>query len=59
MSDGVADFGEQWTVKTGPSINVELNIHHADALRMFRTPIDVRTSIEIYFFMTIMRLTLR
>ncbi|MFJ7315635.1 alpha/beta hydrolase [Pseudomonas sp. NPDC098747] len=38
-SDGVADFGEKWLISCGPSINVDVNTSHADALGLFTTPI--------------------
>ncbi|MDW5418819.1 hypothetical protein R6242_19810 [Iodobacter sp. CM08] len=37
VSDKVADFGEQWNIKSGPNINETLNIHHANADLMFGT----------------------
>lgn len=34
QSDGVAEFGERWNVKTGPTINNEADINHYNAKKM-------------------------
>ncbi|VVN60173.1 hypothetical protein PS684_03787 [Pseudomonas fluorescens] len=39
-SDGVADFGKKWIVACGPSLNVNVNTNHADALGLFTTRIS-------------------
>lgn len=39
-SDVIADLGERWIIKSGPSINCELNVNHADAGIMFNRKIS-------------------
>ncbi|MGA8133534.1 MAG: alpha/beta hydrolase [Pseudomonas gingeri] len=39
-SDSVANFGERWTVTSGPSINTSVNLNHAVAWAMFVAPIQ-------------------
>ena len=35
QSDGVAEFGERWNVKSGPNINNEADLNHYNAKKMF------------------------
>jgi len=48
FSDFIADFGEQWKITSGPHINGVVDVNHADAGIMFRTPIsDGRSALDI------------
>jgi len=38
-SDFVASLGERWIISSGPTINITLDINHADAASMFISPI--------------------
>ncbi|NNB44567.1 alpha/beta hydrolase [Pseudomonas chlororaphis] len=38
-SDKVADFGERWVMSSGPDLNVNMDINHANAFGMFMRPI--------------------
>lgn len=44
MDDKVADFGEQWDVMEGPSINEVLPLHHREAEQMFTQKLSVGKS---------------
>jgi len=44
FSDFIADFGEQWNIKSGPQINSTVDVNHADAGIMFRLPISEKKS---------------
>lgn len=39
-SDKVADFGEKWTVTSGPNINASVDLPHRSAGRMFKSKIQ-------------------
>jgi hypothetical protein len=39
-SDGVAKFGEHWTITDGPTMNKTIDIHHASAGWMFIEPVQ-------------------
>ena len=39
-SDGVADFGEKWLITYGPSLNVNVDTNHANALALFTARIS-------------------
>ncbi len=39
-SDFIAEFGERWTVKEGPNLNVSLDVNHADAGIMFNRKVS-------------------
>jgi hypothetical protein len=36
-SDSVANFGDRWIIKSGPNVNVDVDVNHADAEAMFKT----------------------
>lgn len=38
-SDAIAEFGERWIIKTGPTINSSLDVNHADAGIIFNRKI--------------------
>lgn len=40
FSDTVANFGEQWNIKSGPQLNQVVDVNHADAGIMFTKPIN-------------------
>lgn len=56
QSDGVADFGERWTVESGPNVNIKIDANHYDAKGMFRYDVGggfsaadfMHTSIGLY-----------
>ncbi|MDR3445865.1 MULTISPECIES: alpha/beta hydrolase [unclassified Dyella] len=37
QSDGVANFGDRWVIKSGPNVNVDVNVNHANAGAIFNT----------------------
>ncbi len=39
-SDWIAEFGERWIIKNGPTINCDLDVNHADAGIMFNRKIS-------------------
>lgn len=49
-SDGVADFGERWTIDAGPTVNKTIDKHHASADWMFIEPVQgVKSSCDLIF----------
>ncbi|MGY4819141.1 alpha/beta hydrolase [Pseudomonas chlororaphis subsp. piscium] len=44
-SDGVANFGEKWLMTSGPDLNVDMDVNHANAAAMFINPIAGQQSI--------------
>ncbi|MBN6076929.1 hydrolase [Aggregatibacter actinomycetemcomitans] len=49
-SDKVADFGEQWNITSGPDINEEIKVIHADARGMFIEKLSTGYSAMDYLF---------
>ncbi|MHC8406377.1 hypothetical protein [Pseudomonas sp. TMB3-21] len=39
-SDGVAEFGEQWEITTGPNVMGRVDVNHADANIMYLRPLN-------------------
>lgn len=54
-SDGVADFGEKWIVSCGPSLNVNVDTSHANALELFDAPISGGNSASDLLLASIMK----
>jgi pimeloyl-ACP methyl ester carboxylesterase len=53
-SDGVADFGEKWLITCGPTLNVNINTNHANALGLFTARIAGNKSAADMLFESIM-----
>ncbi|MDD1136082.1 alpha/beta hydrolase [Pseudomonas sp. TNT2022 ID233] len=53
-SDGVADFGEKWLITCGPSLNVNVDTNHANALGLFTARIAGNKSAGDLLFDSIM-----
>ncbi|MEO4047409.1 alpha/beta hydrolase [Pseudomonas sp. CAU 1711] len=49
-SDSVAEFGEKWSVHSGPDINCVMNVNHANAWGMFLNPIQGEMSAADYMY---------
>ncbi|WP_454564196.1 alpha/beta hydrolase [Pseudomonas sp. AIG] len=54
-SDGVADFGEKWIISCGPSLNVNVDTNHANALGLLNAPIADGKSASDLLFDSIMK----
>ncbi|WP_283435813.1 hypothetical protein [Pseudomonas helmanticensis] len=54
-SDGVAEFGEKWLISCGPSLNVNVDANHANALGLFTARIAGSKSAGDMLFDSIMR----
>lgn len=54
-SDGVADFGEKWLISCGPSLNVNVDTNHANALGLFTARIVGSKSAGDMLFDSIMK----
>lgn len=52
-SDGVADFGEQWEVTSGPQANYVIDTNHANAETMFTTPLLNGVSAAKHLYLSI------
>ena len=50
QSDGVANFGERWLIKSGPNINATMDINHYSARKMFHNKIHNEKSAADYMF---------
>ncbi len=37
QTDAVANFGDRWVIKSGPNVNLDVDVNHADAGAMFAT----------------------
>ncbi|AJO80441.1 hypothetical protein [Pseudomonas sp. MRSN 12121] len=49
-SDNVAEFGERWTITSGPDLNINMDINHANAEGMFtRTIAGLQSACNIVF----------
>lgn len=49
-SDSVADFGERWNIKSGPTMNKTIDIHHASADWMFIQPVqETKSALDLIF----------
>lgn len=55
-SDAIADFGEQWDVKNYPTLNAVVDTNHANAIKMFKSPINGGTSAATHVVAAIKRL---
>lgn len=49
-SDSVAEFGERWSVSSGPDVNHVMDINHYNARDMFCNPMAEGLSAEDYMF---------
>jgi hypothetical protein len=56
-SDAVANFGEQWEVKSGPQINSQMDVSHENAKAMFFNPVKDRVSAADYMYESILSVT--
>lgn len=54
-SDGVADFGEKWTISCGPSLNINVDTNHANALGLFTARIAGGKTASDLLFDSIMK----
>jgi pimeloyl-ACP methyl ester carboxylesterase len=57
QSDGVAEFGERWTVTEGPQLNYICDVNHYDAKKMFLAPLKDKKSAGDYMLESIRKLT--
>lgn len=53
QSDGVANFGERWVIKSGPDVNATMDINHYSAYGLFQNPIQNGLSAADYMFNSI------
>ncbi|WP_241009120.1 hydrolase [Aggregatibacter actinomycetemcomitans] len=54
-SDKVADFGEQWNITSGPDINEEIQVIHANAYGMFIEKLSTGFSAMDYLFESLIK----
>lgn len=57
QSDSVAEFGERWTVTTGPNLNYIADVNHYDAKKLFLAPLKDKKSAGDYLLESIRKLT--
>lgn len=57
QSDGVAEFGERWTVHTGPQLNYIADVNHYNARKMFLAPLKDKKSAADLMYESIRKLT--
>ena len=57
QSDSVAEFGERWTVTSGPALNYVADINHYNAKKMFLAPLKDKKSAADLMHESIRKLT--